>query len=118
MSTAQDNAAAAQQALYPPPPPFYNLYREDADGTAERPLPPTPPAPVSGDYQSFGEIHTVGTCFDVRLSVIAPPVLQVSDLQIEPGNPPLQGESLFETRADGSISEPESRSVARPIWSA
>ncbi len=59
MDEAAGQAGAAQQSLYPPPPDFYRLYREDADGTAERPLPPGPPAPVVGDYQMFGEMHTV-----------------------------------------------------------
>ena len=60
MADEQSNAAAGQQSLYPSPPPFYKLYREDADGTAERPLPPNPPAPLTGEYRMFGEVHTVG----------------------------------------------------------
>lgn len=48
-----------QQSFYPPVPPFYRLFRADADGTAERPLPPAPPPPVEGTYQMFGELHTV-----------------------------------------------------------
>lgn len=59
MSNEHSNASAGQQALYPSPPAFYKLYREDADGTAERPFPPAPPAAVTGDFQMFGEIHTV-----------------------------------------------------------
>lgn len=59
MAEAVSQAAAGQQALYPPPPAFYRLYRQDAEGTADRPLPPEPPAPVQNDYQVFGEMHTV-----------------------------------------------------------
>ena len=59
MAEAAGQASAGQQALYPPPPAFYQLYRQDAEGTAERPLPPEPPAPARNDYQLFGEMHTV-----------------------------------------------------------
>lgn len=59
MAEAVSQASVGQQALYPPPPAFYRLYRQDADGTADRPLPPEPPAPVRNDYQVFGEMHTV-----------------------------------------------------------
>lgn len=59
MAEAKGQASASQQALYPPPPAFYQLYRQDAEGTAERPLPPEPPAPARNDYQLFGEMHTV-----------------------------------------------------------
>ena len=52
-------SATGQQSLYPPPPDFYRLYRDDADGNAERPLPPVPPQPVEETYQIFGEMHTV-----------------------------------------------------------
>ena len=60
MAEAKGQASAGQQALYPPPPAFYQLYRQDADGTAERPFPPEPPAPARNDYLLFGEMHTVG----------------------------------------------------------
>ncbi|DBB08705.1 TPA: hypothetical protein ACH3X3_008143 [Trebouxia sp. C0006] len=73
-------SATGQQSLYPPPPDFYRLYRDDADGNAERPLPPVPPQPVEETYQMFGEMHT-----------------------IEPGIPALQAQSLFHTMANGSI---------------
>ena len=56
---AQQEQAMQQQSIYPPIPPFYRLYRPDADGTEERPLPPLPPPPVAGDYQMFGAMHTV-----------------------------------------------------------
>jgi hypothetical protein len=46
------------QQMFPPPPHFFSLYREDADGSAERPLPPLPPPIIDGSYQMFGEIHT------------------------------------------------------------
>lgn len=59
MAEAIGQASAGQQALYPPPPAFFRLYRQDAEGTAERPLPPEPPAPARNDYQQFGEMHTV-----------------------------------------------------------
>ena len=53
-----------QQQLYPPPPPFYRLYRADADGSAERPLPPLPPPPPVGTYQQFGVADSVrAACF-------------------------------------------------------
>ena len=61
MAEAKGQPSAGQQALYPPPPAFYQLYRQDAEGTAERPLPPEPPAPARNDYQLFGEMHTVST---------------------------------------------------------
>jgi len=35
------------------------LRRPDADGSAERPLPPDPPPPTDGTYQMFGELHSV-----------------------------------------------------------
>ena len=47
------------QGLYPPPPPFYQLYTEDRDGSAERPLPPEAPPPITGEYAMLGELHTV-----------------------------------------------------------
>lgn len=47
------------QLAFPLPPEFFKLYRDDADGTAERPLPPEPPEPVQGEYDMFGERHTV-----------------------------------------------------------
>ena len=59
MADSTGQAAAGQQSLYPPPPDLYRLYRDDANGTAERPLPPGPPTPVAGDYKMFGEMHTV-----------------------------------------------------------
>ena len=49
------------QGLYPPPPPFYQLYTEDRDGSAERPLPPEAPPPITGEYAMLGELHTVST---------------------------------------------------------
>jgi len=55
---------------YPPPPPFYKLFRGDADGSAERPLPPVPPAPVEGEFQMFGELHTA-RCAAHRFAPIA-----------------------------------------------
>ncbi|DBA83653.1 TPA: hypothetical protein ACH3X1_006210 [Trebouxia sp. C0004] len=73
-------SATGQQSLYPPPPEFYRLYRDDAEGTAERPLPPLPPQPVEETFQMFGEMHTV-----------------------EPGIPALQAQSLIHTMANGSI---------------
>lgn len=57
----QPQKPAATQLAFPPPPEFYKLYREDADGTAERPFPPEPPEPVQGEYEMFGELHTVST---------------------------------------------------------
>ena len=54
-------ALPVQQQLYPPPPPFYKLYRDDADGSAEIPLPPEPPALVEGTYAMFGELYSVST---------------------------------------------------------
>lgn len=63
---AEAGQSSAQQALYPPPPVFYRLYRQDADGTAERPLPPEPPAPAQTDYQLFGEMHTVRLSADTE----------------------------------------------------
>ena len=51
--------APQQQQLYPPPPPFYRLYRADADGSAELPLPPLPPPAVTGEYQQFGIADSV-----------------------------------------------------------
>ncbi|KAK9806166.1 hypothetical protein WJX72_003807 [[Myrmecia] bisecta] len=69
-----------QQQAYPPPPPFYRLYRPDADGSAERPLPPEPPKPVEGEYVLFGEFHST-----------------------ESGVPPLTGRPLFEPRPNGTI---------------
>ncbi|KAL3138787.1 hypothetical protein ABBQ32_005630 [Trebouxia sp. C0010 RCD-2024] len=63
---ADAGQASGQQALYPPPPAFYRLYRQDADGTAERPLPPEPPPPAQFDYQLFGEMHTVIVCKRLR----------------------------------------------------
>ncbi len=51
--------SAATQQAFPPPPAFFKLYREDADGSAEHPLPPKPPEPVQGEYEMFGELHTV-----------------------------------------------------------
>ncbi|KAL3130764.1 hypothetical protein ABBQ38_000109 [Trebouxia sp. C0009 RCD-2024] len=77
---AEASQASGQQALYPPPPAFYRLYRQDAGGTAERPLPPEPPAPAQADYQLFGEMHTV-----------------------EPGIPPLQAARLYHTKQDGCV---------------
>jgi hypothetical protein len=59
MAENAGTSATGQQSLYPPTPDFYRLYREDADGTAERPLPPLPPQPVDETYQMFGEMHTV-----------------------------------------------------------
>ena len=59
MAEASAQVTATQQSLYLPPPDFYRLYREDAEGSAERPMPPGPPAPVEQDYQMFGEMHTV-----------------------------------------------------------
>ena len=61
MAEGTEQASAGQQALYPSPPAFYQVYRPDADGTAERPLPPEPPGPVQHEYQLFGELHTVRT---------------------------------------------------------
>ena len=59
MAENAEHLASGQQSLYPPPPEFYRLYRDDADGTAERPLPPLPPQPAEADYQMFGEMQTV-----------------------------------------------------------
>lgn len=72
--------APQQQQLYPPPPPFYRLYRADADGSAERPLPPLPPPAVTGEYQQFG----IADSTEVVL-------------------PPLTGRQLYEVKPDGSI---------------
>ena len=47
------------QGLYPPPPPFYQLHTDDRDGSAERPLPPEAPPPITGEYAMLGELHTV-----------------------------------------------------------
>ncbi|KAK9827530.1 hypothetical protein WJX74_008403 [Apatococcus lobatus] len=71
---------AATQLAFPPPPDFFKLYRENADGTAERPLPPEPPEPVQGEYEMFGELHTTAG-----------------------GMPPLEVEPLYRTRPDGTI---------------
>ncbi|KAK9821425.1 hypothetical protein WJX81_003367 [Elliptochloris bilobata] len=77
-------AAASEQPqhvqTYPLPPAFFRLYRDDADGSAERPLPPLPPAPVEGEFQMFGELHTT-----------------------EDGIPPLQVRQLFEVGKGGYI---------------
>lgn len=69
-----------QTEIYPPPPPWYRLYRLDADGSAERPLPPAPPAPVHGDYQLFGRMEST-----------------------EAGIPPLAVKQLFHVRPNGSV---------------
>lgn len=45
--------------VYPPPPPWFKLYRSDADGSAERPFPPEPPIPPTGDFQVFGRMESV-----------------------------------------------------------
>lgn len=105
MVDEQSSAAAGQQSLYPSPPPFYKLYREDADGTAERPLPPVPPAPVTGDYQMFGEIHTVGLRSELE-GTRRDNLVRSGEgvLQIEPGNPPLQGVPLVATQRNQTIS--------------
>ena len=108
MSNEHSNASAGQQALYPSPPAFYKLYREDADGTAERPLPPAPPAAVTGDFQMFGEINTVryaSLAAERRKGCFNEHTVP----QIEPGNPPLQGVPLFATTPAGS---------PRRCWSA
>lgn len=105
MVDEQSSAAAGQQSLYPAPPPFYKLYRGDADGTAERPLPLVPPAPVTGDYQMFGEIHTVGLRIELEGTRRGNSVRSgEAVLQIEPGNPPLQGVPLFATQRNQTIS--------------
>ena len=62
---------------YPPPPAFFRLYREDAEGSAERPLPPAPPAPVEGEFQMFGEMHTARTLRCLALAALAPPAASV-----------------------------------------
>ena len=61
----------ANVQTYPPPPAFFRLYREDADGSAERPLPPAPPVPVEGEFQMFGELHTVRTWRSLALATLA-----------------------------------------------
>lgn len=71
-------AAAEQRQAFPPPPSFYRLYRVDV--SAERPLPPKPPAPLQGEFTQFGEIHTTET-----------------------GIPPLRVRQLYETRGDGTV---------------
>eukprot|EP00887_Chlorella_sp_A99_P001113 scaffold14.g1113.t1 len=71
------------QQLFPPPPPFYSLYSAGADGSAERPLPPLPPAlPTAGEYTVFGVVHTV-----------------------ESGLPRLQGRQIYAAQPDGSIAD-------------
>jgi mediator of RNA polymerase II transcription subunit 7 len=46
--------APEQQQLYPPPPPYFaRLAAAAAAG-----VPPPPPPPVSGEYLSFGELHS------------------------------------------------------------
>ncbi|KAL4855360.1 putative anion transporter 6 [Chlorella vulgaris] len=83
MAAQQQSAAQQapqQQQLYPPPPPFYRLYIADADGSAERPLPPLPPPPLTGNYQQFG----IADSTEVVL-------------------PPLTGRQLFQAKPDGSI---------------
>jgi len=45
--------------VYPPPPPWFRLYRQDADGSAERPFPPHPPAVIAGEFQMFGRTESV-----------------------------------------------------------
>ena len=62
----------ANMQTYPPPPAFFRLYREDADGSAERPLPPAPPAPVEGEFQMFGEMHTARTWRSLALAALPP----------------------------------------------
>ncbi len=70
MAAQQQSAAQQapqQQQLYPPPPPFYRLYIADADGSAERPLPPLPPPPLTGNYQQFGIADSVRLLQYIRL---------------------------------------------------
>lgn len=55
-------AAAGEEAAehveqFPPPPAFYKLYGEG--GGPETLLPPPPPPPLEGEYEQYGELHTV-----------------------------------------------------------
>ena len=43
---------------FPPPPPYYKDFAPHEDSGDERML-PAPPPPVQGEYQLFGELHTV-----------------------------------------------------------
>ena len=104
MTEVTEQASAVQQALHPPPPAFYQLYRQDADGTAERPLPPEIPAPVQGEYQLFGEIFTVRLSIpSVQVSCRLVYIAWESIVQVEPGIPPLQTAPLYRTNAEGFV---------------
>ena len=103
MAENEGVSAAGQQSLYPPPPEFYRLYRDDADGTAERPLGPLPPQPVEETYQIFGEMHTVGFWSLPLLLYYVATQSSNCNTQVEPGIPALQAQSLFHTMANGSI---------------
>lgn len=94
----QEQAILQQQSFYPPVPPFYRLFRPDADGTAERRLPPAPPPPVEGTYQMFGELHTVPikhvAC---RLGAQNQPLQQMAGPEtctLHPAHSPRGGQSL------------------------
>ncbi|KAK9864550.1 hypothetical protein WJX84_006703 [Apatococcus fuscideae] len=76
----EQTRSAATQLAFPSPPAFFRLYREDADGAAQRPLPPDPPEPIQGEYEMFGELHTTAG-----------------------GMPPLEVAPLYEFRPDGTI---------------
>ena len=54
--------------VYPPPPPWYKLFRSDAEGTAERPLPPEPPALPTQEFQMFGRMESVSLpCMSAKM---------------------------------------------------
>ena len=68
----EQTRSAATQLAFPSPPAFFRLYREDADGAAQRPLPPDPPEPIQGEYEMFGELHTVSLSeADTAVAVLA-----------------------------------------------
>eukprot|EP00951_Prasinocladus_malaysianus_P004981 scaffold35405_cov39-Prasinocladus_malaysianus.AAC.1 len=60
-SAGQQQPDQAQQQLeqFPPPPGFYKLYDPGAESDESLPLPPGPPVPIEGEYEQYGELHTV-----------------------------------------------------------
>lgn len=61
MGTREEDQLHEQLDQFPPPPSFYKLYAPRSDQDKDHPLPPGPPPPIEGEYEQYGELHTVNT---------------------------------------------------------